>query len=311
MKKLTNWWNHLPVSSQLIYAAITILAIMVVYAVSIFQLTTNYTTSGQFGDQFGAVNTFFSAMAFITIIITINQTLKDRQKEELEKRKENFENKFFLRLKKLDHIIRNTNKNIQVNLFKDPEDIKKFSGSEYFLKVYFDISSLNDILSFQSFDEHRSFSTFVENFKQNYGDVVLLRYPDFWEKHKKNSDSNFCHELFKELSVLVIPDCHQAYLMYNRLLKSLINEYDYRVKLNKFESITELNDEFTEYAELINDVINDQGRLLFLYLILSDYKYGENFLKNNFIIYLIYNDIEVSKFLSKGHKEKLEKITSP
>ncbi|MGG7448778.1 putative phage abortive infection protein [Kosakonia oryzendophytica] len=109
------------------------LAILIccIYAVALFCLASNFNKetmekAGVFGDSFGALTSFFSALAFIGVVLTLyyqtqefNRQKKDEEENRKELIKQGFENSFFQMLHLHNQIV----DNISFHLEKDDKTV--------------------------------------------------------------------------------------------------------------------------------------------------------------------------------------------
>lgn len=96
-----------------------------------FPIEIDFDKAGKFGDSFGVLNSLFSGLAFIALVITIYLQQQDIRDTKKETQKQNFENTFFKMIDLFNSVVKDL-------YFKSEEKIEYINDIEeirYFIKI--------------------------------------------------------------------------------------------------------------------------------------------------------------------------------
>lgn len=294
--RIFKWWSKLIVPYKFITGGVIITIIMVVYAILIHNINLDYVTSGQFGDQFGVVNTFFSAMAFMGILISLFNTIEDRKNDLKEKKREAFENRFFLLLQNLDRKTRLTSE-LEISKYNQNYTITK----DYHTQSYTILKCLSDYIIDHEFDTVETPKYLKEYFEYQFY-ITLINNVEFWNKYRKSCRSNFSSDLIKSLSIDIRLKCMSDYTAFISISEFLNKEYEMRLKSMLDNQDSELEKEMKIYIDLIKSITNYSAIALYFYLYTEDN--GKYISKPVFNI--MFSEIKKGVFLCEEHYTSLK-----
>lgn len=295
--QLSDWWKKQITAFQFIIGAGVVIVIMIIYAVVLHNINLDYGISGPFGDQFGAVNTFFSAMAFLGILISLFNSINDRKKDLMEKRNDAFESRFFFLLGILE-------KNLAESSKKGIEKLDNtiVQANSYHFTLYYKLKGLSKHIL-----ENEYSSSSINSLTLNFSKVLhidSLKNEGIWERYKKNYINSYSNDLVREIWADLFLKLTTEYNSFLSVCNFLNSEFEKRKKSNLYSSEEDILEDLSVYLDLIISVTNRETIALFFYMSADDSK---EFISNRFL-YFLYLGLDDAFFLHPNHLYNLKEL---
>lgn len=216
-------WFLVPIGIVISYG---IMLIIITLPISEFSIS----KAGQFGDSFGVLNSMFSGFAFISLVITIYLQQKEMTDTKQEMFKQNFENTFF---KLFDQY------NNQLVLLKMEDTIDKIVFTQ-------DYNLGRELVS--------NYSGLLKNYFMFF--YQLLQYVNDQENFFKNKEL-FNSKLYTNVIKATLDDKILILLL---VLCNLDNFNEFKVLIQKYNFLENLNTENTEIDYIICKILNDLSK---------------------------------------------------
>lgn len=186
--------------------------------------------AGQFGDSFGILNSLFSGLAFISLIITIKIQQKEMKDTKEEMFKQNFENTFFKLFEQYNN---------QLVLLKTEDTIDKILSTQY--------NDLKDELV-------ANYRGLLKNYFMFF--YQILQYINDQENFLKNKEF-FNSELYISVIKATLDDKILILLL---LLCNLDNFNKFKILIEKYNFLEDLNTTNNELSHIIWKIFKDLSK---------------------------------------------------
>lgn len=218
---------------------VLILGFIILYIILIIYMTfpiTQYSIekAGQFGDSFGVLNSLFSGLAFIALIITIYLQQQDMRDSKKEVQKQNFENKFF----KLITLHNESKTKFNWKIYKDKDNINNYFGDSALFHFY------------NKFKEQKTFEQYLKS------DVEVINNQN--EKKIKENRNKYEKHLRKYLQIALNSN-------YNGLNLSFLENIYYCLELIKRNEKILDEDKYSHIDILLSQIGEYELLIIFYY----------------------------------------------
>lgn len=299
-------WNWIWII--IIVIAVLIAPLLIYKAINLygFEVDGDSIQPGTFGDQYGVLNTLFSGLAFLFIVLSFKS-----QREELstyqneleslkgEQARKNFEDQFYYLLKNYENQINQTS-GIFIETKDDNTGLinKTYNGGKYFEALYREIKSLhntfiNPLIKFELIHDSSRVFKILESYgiaKQDTIDTYLSSYQNDYSKL-----------LVKTIHDHRAWEFQNAFHTYLFIVRFLEEEYDRNVALATLSKL-EVDKRFEIYTEILKSTNPGPIRLLFLYFYLS--LIDKPFVSEH-VIDCLFSELSPNNYLTVDHFKKL------
>lgn len=213
-----------------------------------------------FGDQYGALNTLFSGLAFFVIYLSLKTQREElrAQREEMamargEHERQNFEAQLMFLLKNLGEQLTA----VRGDFIKEDGTVDSHEGREYFSQIFNDMHRLHNGLTWANPE--------VELFKMYNIDLESNEYK---EKYEKGHLNDFSSQLMISIEIKRRREYFNVYQTFTLVLDVLRNQFSYQIKQanqNK-DRIVEIEHHFDVYTGLVRSTLSVTNLVYFLYV---------------------------------------------